>query len=167
MSLASINNYVNEMITSNRDQTPEHIMTYFALMTETAEHMLARLRAAERLIGLEGLPVELLNQNEKIVIREAVDYILANSIDLKKDLSVIHTSGLLDLTDSTNNRFHMLYNIEAVLRLASEMYFAKLNWWKAFTHRNKPANYFVLKFEEATGTNMNSVEMTDGLKTAR
>lgn len=151
MSLNSINAYVNEIIGSNRDQDAEHIITYFNLMSESATHMLNRLNAARRLMGLGALSETILLPGEKKVIREAVDYILCHSQDLSADLAIIHTAGLLDLeTETANNRFHVLYNVESVLIRASQLYFDNLGWWQAFVNRNKPANHFVLKFEAAS-----------------
>ena len=45
MSLNSINAYVNEMISSNREQSPEHITTYFTLMEQRATVMLQQMQA--------------------------------------------------------------------------------------------------------------------------
>ena len=167
MSLSSINEYVNEMITSNRDQDHQHILTYFDLMSEAAKNMLGRLEAAQRLLGLENLDTKLLNPEEKKVLREAVDYILCHSSDLEKDLHILHTSGVLDLENmSKNSRYHVLYNLEPIFKRASQLYFDNYGWWQAFKNRNKPAEHFVLKFEAAAKFKPENV-LSDGLETAR
>ena len=121
MSLNAINNYVNNLITSNRDLDPENISMYFKLMEEEASLMLDKLGRAQRLLGLEKVSNDLLNFEEKAVIRAAVDYILVNSNDLGKDLDLLNLSGLLCLDQQLpGNRYHIRYNLEMVLQRASE-----------------------------------------------
>lgn len=151
MSLNSINAYVNEMISSNREQSPEHITTYFTLMEQRATEMLQQMQAATRLLGLADLSETVLNHEQKKVVIESVNYILANATDLSQALGIIKESGLLDLeTSPPESRYHMLYKLEPVLRYASEIYSAKLNWWGAFKQRNKRPSYFVERLELAS-----------------
>jgi len=151
MSLNSIEAYVNEIISSNRESHPEHITTYFKLMGERAAEMLDQLQAASRLLGLEALPADVIHLEQKKVLLEAVNYILTHSIDLGHGLKVIKDSGLLDLENNPPpSRYHMLYQVEPLLKYASELYSQNLNWWNAWKLRNQSPRYFVNKFEDAT-----------------
>lgn len=150
MSLDSINAYVNDFISINRTSDAENISTYFRLMNERAIEMLRQLEASSRLLGLEKLSETLLNEAEKIVIHEAVDYIIANSSDLAKGLDIIKASGLLDLQNHVSeNRYVLAYKLEPVLYYASELYADNLGWWETLKLRNKKPSFFTDKFEKA------------------
>lgn len=150
MSLNAINSYVNDIVSANRSGDPENITTYFRLMSERAAEMLNHLQASARLIGLEQLDASLLNTAEKFVVLEAVNYIIAHSLDLGKGLSIINGSGLLNLNEQPpENRYVLVYKLEPVLKYASELYADNLGWWDAFKQRNKAPNHFSRKFEEA------------------
>lgn len=150
MSLDSINAYVNEFVSLNRSSDSESISTYFRLMNERAAEMLDQLEASSRLLGLEKLNVSLLNAAEKLVVLEAVNYIIANSSDLAKGLDIIKDSGLLDLQgQAPENRYVLVYKLEPVLRYASELYADNLGWWETLKLRNKKPSFFTDKFEKA------------------
>lgn len=171
MSLNAINNYVNNLITSNRDLDPENISMYFKLMEEEASLMLDKLGRAQRLLGLEKVSNDLLNFEEKAVIRAAVDYILVNSDDLGKDLDLLNLSGLLCLDQQLpGNRYHIRYNLEMVLQRASELHYDNLSWWNAFIKRNKPRAHFIEAFEKAALVQLakdSTSHLTSGLEMAR
>ena len=171
MSLNEINNYVNNLITSNRDLDPENISMYFKLMEEEASLMLDKLGRAQRLLGLEKVSNDLLNFEEKAVIRAAVDYILVNSDDLGKDLDLLNLSGLLCLDQQLpGNRYHIRYNLEMVLQRASELYYDNLGWWSAFVKRNKPRTHFIEAFEKAALVELSkgsTSQLSSGLEMAR
>lgn len=166
MSLQAINEYVNNLLTSNRDQPHEQITIYFDLMASTAKTMLENLNKAQRLLGLEVLDSSLLNTEEKLVVRQAVDYILSRSDNLAKDLDLLQASGLLSLQDKhPESPYHLRYSIEPMLKRASQLYFNELGWWSAFIQRNKAPAHFMELFEKAAI--FKPAILSDGLETAR
>ena len=143
-SISAIKNYVNDLITSNRDLEPGQIEMYFKLMQHEAQNLLQLLNSARRLLGMEEIVENnIINLKQANVIREAVDYILQQSDNLDVDLRLLKASGLLTLdTDKPTDIFNFSYQVEPVLKRASELRQDDLSWWKLLWLRNKPADYF-------------------------
>lgn len=151
-SISSIKDYVNDLITSNRDQEPAQIEMYFTIMQQEAQTLLQQLNDARRLVGMENIVAnQIINLDQAKVIREAVDYILQQSNNLEMDLDLLQKSGLLNLTDvKISDVYKFSYQIEPVLKRASELVHDNFNWWKSLWLRNKPADHFCKQYETAT-----------------
>lgn len=151
-SISSIKDYVNDLITSNRDQEPAQIEMYFTIMQQEAQTLLQQLNDARRLMGMEDIVAnQIINLEQANVIREAVDYILQQSNNLEIDLGLLQDSGLLNLTSAKDlDVYKFSYQIEPVLKRASELMQDNYGWWKTLRLRNKPADHFSQLYDKAT-----------------
>lgn len=150
-SITAIKSYVNDLITSNRDQEPGQIEMYFKLMQQEAQTLLQQLNDARRLLGMEEIVQSgIINVDQAGVIRKAVDYILQQSENLEVDLKLLQDSGLLTLDkNKPTDVYNFSYQIEPVLKRASELDFDNYSWWKTLWLRNKPADYFSKLYDKA------------------
>lgn len=152
MSLKAIRDYVNDLITSNRDQDAGQIEKYFSLMKDQASLMLNQLALARRLTGLESLiENKIVTEEQAKIIRNAVDLILSKSDNLGKDLNLLNESGLLSLQDKAPvDVYDFSYRIEPILRRASELLHDSYGWWKTLRLRNQIPSHYVDEYEKAS-----------------
>ena len=138
---ATIDYSINAFLTQNLNADSENLIEYYDIQYIRAKQHINALKKVQEFNGDAFVTAGLLTRPEVRVVKEAMDYLLEDTVDIIRMVALINSSELLDLEKQcaeaypTNidmvpfNRYKLIMSINTILKEADYRYGIKLNWW--------------------------------------
>ena len=144
---ATIDCSINSFLTQNLNADSENLIEYYDIQYVRAKQHINALKKVQEFNGNALVTARLLTRSEVKVVKEAIDYLLEDALDIIHMVALINSSELLDLEKQcaeaypTNidmvpfNRYKLMMSINTILKEADYRYGVKLNWWDTVIKR--------------------------------
>ena len=144
---ATIDCSINSFLIQNLNADSENLIEYYDIQYVRAKQHINALKKIQEFDGNAFVTAGLLTRPEVRVVKEAIDYLLEDTLDIIRMVALINSSELLDLEKQcaeaypTNidmvpfNRYKLMMSINTILKEADYRYGIKLNWWDTIIKR--------------------------------